>query len=313
MVSPLLSKGIQCVSCTRGMLLSADPLSLLVGNQIRGKKKLAKIATVNVQLLQNVAGYGRKGSIVPISKGVMRNQWYPEGIATYVTTPKLQELKRKNITAERDFEWGSVRVRKAALRSAVESQAVAPLEPPEDGASKDSFLVNSLNKENDKNKPALKQDNFALITSEQATTILSRLLPPSITFFRLPATAEATSIPVAAPRKISSSLSSSAVLSAAAERAAKEVATKTPAQLAGGRIGKTASSVTTNDVTANLKAILEQDEDGRRINLSPRNISFVEKVDGKIGVKQFGTFNINIRLDNSSEVVRRSIEVAVEG
>jgi hypothetical protein len=29
--------------------------------QVRGKKRLAKVTTVKVQLLQNVPGYGRRG------------------------------------------------------------------------------------------------------------------------------------------------------------------------------------------------------------------------------------------------------------
>jgi hypothetical protein len=41
-----------------------DLLSFSARQQVRGKKKLAsnKISSVNVQLLKNVSGYGRKGT-----------------------------------------------------------------------------------------------------------------------------------------------------------------------------------------------------------------------------------------------------------
>jgi hypothetical protein len=40
---------------------SPDAFLSPAGQQIRGKKKLAKVSTVKVQLLQNMRGYGKRG------------------------------------------------------------------------------------------------------------------------------------------------------------------------------------------------------------------------------------------------------------
>jgi FAD synthase len=46
------------------------------------------------------------GSYVPISMGQMRNVWFPMKTAAYVTDVQLKDLKAKNISAVRDFQFG---------------------------------------------------------------------------------------------------------------------------------------------------------------------------------------------------------------
>lgn len=67
--------------------------------------------------------------------------------------------------------------------------------------------------------------------------------------------------------------------------------------------------MSTADITANLKAILAEDEDGVRVVLSPENISFVEETGEKDRVKHLGIFEIDIRLDGAPDTVRRTIRV----
>ncbi|KAI9813721.1 MAG: hypothetical protein M1832_006094 [Thelocarpon impressellum] len=58
--------------------------------QLRGKKKLAKQSSAfRVKLLQDISPYGRRGAIVPVPAGRMRNDWYPRGVAEYVTEAQL--------------------------------------------------------------------------------------------------------------------------------------------------------------------------------------------------------------------------------
>jgi hypothetical protein len=45
----------------RRIVLSGDAVRPFAGQQVRGKKKLAKVPTINVRLLQPVDGYGREG------------------------------------------------------------------------------------------------------------------------------------------------------------------------------------------------------------------------------------------------------------
>jgi len=79
--------------------------------QIRGKKKNAKKPThISVKLLSDMAAYGRKGRIVPISAGRMRIDFFPRGIADYLTLSELKELKRSETAVTRDRSYGKIDV-----------------------------------------------------------------------------------------------------------------------------------------------------------------------------------------------------------
>lgn len=115
-----------CISCIRQLVV--DDLSkswFPFYRQVRGKKKTAKrITTINVRLLEDIRGYGKKGSapiprwgghltnaplagsITPVEPGRMRNTWYPQQKAEYVTASKVQGLKPQKLEAVRDFTFG---------------------------------------------------------------------------------------------------------------------------------------------------------------------------------------------------------------
>ena len=150
---------------------------------------------------------------------------------------------------------------------------------------------------------------------ELATAILSRLLPPSIVFFRTPITVSSpTPVLSPTPKRMSPSLSSGAFLSAAAEAAAKEsiakvqAAQQIPVVVPTERTG-IYGAVTTSDIAADLRAMLAEDKDGQYVSISAENISFVALAEEDNRIKHLGTFEIEIRLDNTSEIVRRSIKV----
>lgn len=96
----------QCTSCLR-RISSPGLQEWRSGQQVRGKKKMAHApTTVTVRLTKDVPTFGRKGTYVPISIGRMRNEFFPTRTAEYVTPAQLKEMKAKNITAERDFQFG---------------------------------------------------------------------------------------------------------------------------------------------------------------------------------------------------------------
>ena len=123
---PISARSPFCISCIRQLV--ADDLSkswFPFYRQVRGKKKTAKrITTINVRLLEDIRGYGKKGSapiprwgghltnaplagsITPVEPGRMRNTWYPQQKAEYVTASKLQGLKPQKLEAVRDFTFG---------------------------------------------------------------------------------------------------------------------------------------------------------------------------------------------------------------
>lgn len=121
------SNGPQCLFCFKRITNFDISFHILpFHRQLRGKKKLGKAAAgmVNVQLLEDVPGYGPKGwtarwcrvvpgetlmipgSVVPIAPGRMRNIFYPRKTAAYVTQELLRDLKKREVVMERDFTFG---------------------------------------------------------------------------------------------------------------------------------------------------------------------------------------------------------------
>lgn len=72
-------------------------------------------------------------------------------------------------------------------------------------------------------------------------------------------------------------------------------------------------SVSTADIAANLKAILAEDGQGKRVVFGPEDITFLEKTEEKDRVKHAGTFEIGIKVKGAADAVRRTIRVNVQG
>lgn len=54
----------------------------------RAKSKLARDPKIRVRLLTDIPKYGRKGAAVDVSRGQMRNRWYPHRLAAYIVGRK---------------------------------------------------------------------------------------------------------------------------------------------------------------------------------------------------------------------------------
>ncbi|KAL8724342.1 MAG: hypothetical protein Q9166_008007 [cf. Caloplaca sp. 2 TL-2023] len=121
--------------------------------QIRGKKKNTKGShVVNVRLLEDIRGYGRKGSIIPIVPGRMRNMYYPQRKAEYVTEAQMRTMNQKDMVIERDFTFGVPQP---------EAIAQTPVEE----------AVNAQMK---------------LLAPNRASEVIETHVPPVIVFYRVP-------------------------------------------------------------------------------------------------------------------------------
>jgi len=262
---------------------------------------MAKNGTIKVHLLQNVPGYGRRGAVIPIPPGLMRNEWFPHRMAEYVTRGKLQELGlAKDANLERDSTFLSSAARKVErdrlkkekeaseaqqaieLAKLAEADALALKEAEEVAAAALQYK-----------QPAHREDGLTLPDPQEATRLLENLLPPNLDFYRTPIT-------TLAPKKVSPSLSASAVTSI--DGVGQTTAVN--ASIYG--------SVSTNDIAVNLKAILAEHERGAQIALSPDEISFVKS--GDVGeqfdrVKNLGVYEVEIKLGGATEAIRRTIKV----
>lgn len=84
-------------SASRPLLASSRPVVASVSStfsptQTRGKKTKKPDQRVVVRLLQDITQYGRRDTIMRIERGRMRNFWYPNGMAEYMTSARIQEL-----------------------------------------------------------------------------------------------------------------------------------------------------------------------------------------------------------------------------
>ena len=139
---------------------------------------------------------------------------------------------------------------------------------------------------------------LTFLQPEQAASIVAKVIPANIEFYRTPMP------PQTPPKKISPSLASSSALSAAAENAKRD-------SMKMAIYG----SVSTADILATMKAILCEDTEGSLVILTPENISFAHETapEDNDRVKHLGSFTIEIRLGPSeAERVRRSITVRAQ-
>ncbi|KAL9596236.1 MAG: hypothetical protein Q9219_005947 [cf. Caloplaca sp. 3 TL-2023] len=139
-----------------GISSSKPPIPTLT--QTRGKKKSARQPrTVHVRLLEDIRGYGRKGSVIPISPGRMRNTYFPSRKAEYVTAAHMRTMNPKDILVERDHSFGTEAER--AKKLAAGGQA----------AGNESVDV-----------------RMKLLTTKRTSELIEALVPPEIIFYRVP-------------------------------------------------------------------------------------------------------------------------------
>ncbi|PBP28391.1 Fructose-bisphosphate aldolase [Diplocarpon rosae] len=286
MAPQLVSKAPQCISCIRrAARCLGDVFHLTASHQVRGKKKLTKVSTVKVHLLQNIPGYGRRGSVIPVTAGVMRNIWFPKKMAEYLTLQRIAELGiKKDSGLERDSAFRSNAERRLEKQKEKEKEQEDASEPlPQMEAEQPE-------------EPA-PQIELELPSPSQATLIMDQLIPANLDFYRTP-----IAEPNTPTKRVSPSIPNSSAISAAATKAEakREIAKNAPIY----------GSVSTLDIAVNLKAILAEDEDGARVVLSPENVTFVDEMDEKGKVKHLGVFEIDIQVDGATESVRRTIKIA---
>ncbi|RFU33080.1 hypothetical protein B7463_g3240, partial [Scytalidium lignicola] len=156
MASPLLPRAPQCITCVRRIAGTfADTVSVPARQQVRGKKKLARASNnIKVRLLRDIPHYGRKGTILPVAPGRMRNDWYPKSMAEYMTAPQLQELGLENVVSERDSTFMPGIMKQTKTEKIVEE------------------------------KPA--QIDLDLLSPEHMMRILSNAIPTNLEFYRKP-------------------------------------------------------------------------------------------------------------------------------
>ncbi|OBU01630.1 hypothetical protein VE01_00358 [Pseudogymnoascus verrucosus] len=260
----------QCMSCMRRVTTSVgDAWLASTKQQVRGKKRLAKVSTVNVRLLKDVTRYGKEGSVIPLPPGRMRNQFFPRKMAEYMTQAQIKEAGLENVILERDFTFGIV-----------DAESLKAAEPEVKAAPAKKVVAVDLD----------------LLSGEQAAATIAKLIPKNIDFYR------SAIVPAAPAPKRSPSLPASSVLSEEAIGVKPEPAPLDPNASIFG-------SVSTSDIASSIRAILAEDKEGSRLVLGPEDITFAVETEEKGRVKNLGTYEVHIKIKGGEQAVRRTVTV----
>lgn len=117
--------------------------------------------------------------------------------------------------------------------------------------------------------------------------LLERLVPKTITFYR---------IPIPAPPSNTASISPLVAVAAAQETP------QGPLAIYG--------SVSTKDIASSIKSCISADEDGAQINIEPAHVTVLGLKDEINKIKELGRFEVKVSIGNSDlEHITRSVEV----
>lgn len=233
----------------------------------------------------------------------MRNVWFPQRVAEYVPTLTLKELSTKNITIERDVEFGAPKPDTATKTTT-----------PDASAQMAAQLRAS-------SRAAQRQVQDNRVTPARATELIEILVPARLDFHRQaivaePATPEPTPA-VAAPQKdhnsrrnTQRSVSSAAADLLAARSAAPAAPPATPKPVASTAGTPIYGSVSTADVSSAIKAALAPNEEASKISFGDEDVRFVSPagVEGD-KVKMLGEFEVEVRIKGSEGTVRKVVRV----
>lgn len=260
-----------------------------MGQHVRGKKKLANLSgTRTARLLKDVPGYGRRGAIIPIASGEMRNKFFPRRIAEYVTLPELRTIKANNIPIARDYTFGK-------------EEPLPEVATSETGAS--GIAINASEPTRTPKKHEVEK-----LSPERSIELLEIFVNPRLDFYRQPIIEEKEleeEAPAAPKIKERQRTASSA---AADLLAARMQAPKEPPKPAGPQA--IYGSVSTYDILVAVRVAIAENDEAARVILAEGDIRFMDeeaRAEGK--VKHVGDFTIEIKVKGAERGVKRTVRV----
>ncbi|KAK5107104.1 hypothetical protein LTR62_001852 [Meristemomyces frigidus] len=310
MSMPISTRAIpHCSACVRSYLtagfgdLTAPPV---LRQQVRGKKKLANASsTVPVRLLKDVRTFGRKGSIVPISPGQMRNEWFPRHMAAYVTLAEQKSLRLRNVAFERDFDFG--------LNT-----------PPPPAAIPSDLLKGAMSRTEQQDASMFQRArvDISRLSPERCTELIGLFVPSRLEFYRQPIIEEKEAEPEPAPepRKVAArSFGFGAGAELMAARAQQQQDAAAAALLKPkAPIGPQAiyGSVSTQDILVAVRAEMARNDEAKMVVLREEDIKFVDLPADEAGegdrVKHVGDFAVEIKYRGVEEGKRVVVRVVAQ-
>ncbi|EMC92927.1 hypothetical protein BAUCODRAFT_77191 [Baudoinia panamericana UAMH 10762] len=272
----------QCSACLRSYVWSvfgepAVPPTAL-RQQVRGKKKMANLSsTVPVRLLRDVKRFGRKGAIVPISNGRMRNEWFPRHIAEYITMPELKTLRISNAPMERDYDFGT-------------RQYAKQFDLPSD--------IKGGMSATEKQEASMFQKRIidpTRLSPERSMELLEIFVPGRLDFYRQPILEEKEPEPEPEAQAQKAEL-------------AKPKLPTGPQAIYG--------SVSTHDVLVAVRAAMAENDEAKTVALREDDVRFVDVSVAEGGeadrIKHIGVFAVEVKVKGAEKGMRREVRVVAQ-
>ncbi|EME88689.1 uncharacterized protein MYCFIDRAFT_35247 [Pseudocercospora fijiensis CIRAD86] len=291
MASPLRSRSIalpQCTACLRSYAWQATADASACQNalrqQTRSKKTATKAsATVPARLLKDLPGFGKA-----VTRGELRNHWFPKRIAAYVTLAEQRQLRRDNIPIERDYNFG----KKDDLAAAALAKAARAPEPEPAPVY-------------EKKAPEVER-----LTAQRSMELLDIFVPHRIDFYREPIMeAEKLEEPEAAAAaekkedKKQSASSAAADLLAARSSIPRE---KPKPKMTGAIYG----SVSAHDILVAVRAAIATNDEAARVLIAEQDIHFMDpQAQSENKIKSIGDFTIELKIKGVEQGIRRTVRV----
>lgn len=243
------------------------------------------------KLLKDLPTFGRAGSLVPIPTGQMRNRFFPQRIADYVTQSERRSIKANNIPIERDYNFGKEE------ESAILEGSTAPF------GGINTYAEEQAGAERMKQQRIARGMEVEKLTPERSLELLDIFVHPRLYFYRQPlppVVEEAETVKEAVKEKMRTASSAAADLLEARTAIPKVKANAGPQGIYG--------SVSAHDVLVAVRAATATNEEAARIVLREEDVVFLDEKVGR-AVKTVGDFTVEIGVKGAEKGVRRTVRV----
>jgi hypothetical protein len=216
--------------------------------------------------------------------GRMRNEWFPRGVAAYVTQPEMRTLRLSNTVMERDVEYGVSDIAEQISKANAKKQS-----QDESAELRAGFTVR-------------KAAEVEKVTPERSIQLLDIFVPKTIDFYRQPIPEEVKA-PEPEPEDAFGKGVAAEFLAARQKRDLKAKA-KEPTGIYG--------SVSTADILAAIRAAMENNDESARVLITEADVKFVDagtEVEQMGRVKHVGTFSVEIMIKGAEAGLRRTVRV----
>lgn len=237
------------------------------------------------------------GHILPISRGQMRNNWFPGRVASYITVPELRTLRLNNTIMERDFAFGAAPPPDAFNHSTGAAMAPWQKDIPSDIKQMSTGEIQDAS-------AFVKAPVLEKLSPERSMELVEIFVPKRLDFYRQPIIEEKTT---PAPESKFTMGGAAGDLLAARQRKDKAITRKDAMQPIYG-------SVTAQDVLIAMRAALETNDEAARVALQEADVSFVDlpEIEEPGKVKHVGEFAVYVRVKGAEIGVKRVVRVVAQ-